>query len=166
MYCQIERLKKENQLFSGKSDFIDEKKDDLLSFSGNQNNERVVAERDVGPGEKVSDCDALTHSSSKVFSPDNDDENTEVSSTVVEVSDSSQTANQDLQFLDKLLQRDCKESITLNTIPAINEKKCSHLSHRGLEDFSVPIQDLSEQKIVMLQLRLDEATKTIIAERQ
>lgn len=154
-------------MFSGKSDFIDEKKDDLLLYSGNQNNERVVAERDVGPGEKISDCDALTHSSSKVFNQDNgDDENTEVSSTVVEVSDSSQTANQDLQFLDKLLQRDCKESITLNTIPAINEKKCSHISHRGLDDFNLPIQDLTEQKIVMLQLRLDEATKTIIAERQ
>lgn len=154
-------------MFSGKSDFIDEKKDDLLLYSGNQNNERVVAERDVGPGEKISDCDSLTHSSSKVFNQDNvDDESTEVSSTVVEVSDSSQTANQDLQFLDKLLQRDCKESITLNTIPAINEKKCSHISHRGLDDFNLPIQDLTEQKIVMLQLRLDEATKTIIAERQ
>lgn len=154
-------------MFSGKSDFIDEKKDDLLLYSGNQNNERVVAERDVGPGEKISDCDALTHSSSKVFNQDNlDDENTEVSSTVVEVSDSSQTANQDLQFLDKLLQRDCKESISLNTIPAINEKKCPHISHRGLDDFNLPIQDLTEQKIVMLQLRLDEATKTIIAERQ
>lgn len=169
LYCQIERLKKENQLFSGKTDYIDEKKDDLLLYSGNQITERVVAERDVGPGEKVTDaCDNLiTHSSSKVFSSDAvDDEHTEVSSTVVEVSDSSQTTNQDLQFLDKLLQRDCKESITISTIPTVSEKKCSRLSHRGIEEFNVPVQELTEQKVAMLQLRLDEATKTIIAERQ
>lgn len=121
----------------------------------------------MGPGEKVSDSDALSHISSKAFSPDGvDDESTEVSSTIVEVSDALQTANQDLQFLDKLLQSDCKESITISTIPSVNEKKCHRLSHRGLEDFNVPVQDLTEQKVAMLQLRLDEASKTIMAERQ
>ncbi|XP_054712758.1 coiled-coil domain-containing protein 102A-like isoform X2 [Uloborus diversus] len=167
LYLQIERLKKENQLFNGDQDYIDEKKDDILLYSGSQNAERVVAERDVGPGEKISDLGDLlmNHCSPKSNQENADDENTEVSSTVAEVSDSS-TANQDLQFLDKLLQRDCKDSITISTIPTVSEKKCSRLSHRGIEDFNVPVQELTEQKLAMLQLRLDEATKTIIAERQ
>ncbi|XP_035217089.1 coiled-coil domain-containing protein 102A-like isoform X3 [Stegodyphus dumicola] len=169
LYLQIERLKKENQLFSGKQDYIDDKKDDLLLYSGVQITERVAAERDVGPGDKIPDSNEslLNEPSSKSFNQDNvDEENTEVSSTIVEISEPSQTTNQDLQFLDKLLQRDCKESITISTIPTVNEKKCSRLSHRGIEDFNVPVQELTEQKLAMLQLRLDEATKTIIAERQ
>ncbi|GIX79447.1 hypothetical protein CEXT_616681 [Caerostris extrusa] len=52
-----------------------------------------------------------------------DDENIEVSSTVVEVSDCAHT-NPDLQFLDKFLKQDSKDTIAINTIPSVNEKKC------------------------------------------
>ncbi|GFQ65284.1 coiled-coil domain-containing protein 102B [Trichonephila clavata] len=166
LYSQIERLKKENQLFNGNEEFIDEKKEDI-PYTG-QNKERVIPERDVGPGDKMTDLgDALiTNALPKATKDDNeDDENVEISSTVVEVSDCTHT-NPDLQFLDKFLKQDCKEPLTISTIPGMNEKKGSRLSNRGIEDFNIPVQELTEQKMAMLQLRLDEASKTIIAERQ
>ncbi|GFX94412.1 coiled-coil domain-containing protein 102A [Trichonephila clavipes] len=166
LYSQIERLKKENQLFNGNEEFIDEKKEDI-PYTG-QNKERVIPERDVGPGDKMTDLgDALiTNALPKATKDDNeDDENVEISSTVVEVSDCTHT-NPDLQFLDKFLKQDCKEPLTISTIPGMNEKKGSRLSNRGIEDFNFPVQELTEQKMAMLQLRLDEASKTIIAERQ
>ncbi|GFT70732.1 coiled-coil domain-containing protein 102B [Nephila pilipes] len=167
LYSQIERLKKENQLFNGNEEFIDEKKEDV-PYTVGQNKERVIPERDVGPGDKVTDLgDALiTNALPKATKDDNvDDENEEISSTVVEVSDCAHT-NPDLQFLDKFLKQDCKEPLTISTIPSMNEKKGSRLSNRGIEDFNIPVQELTEQKMAMLQLRLDEASKTIIAERQ
>ncbi|KAF8768201.1 coiled-coil domain-containing protein 102A-like isoform X1 [Argiope bruennichi] len=165
LYSQIERLKKENQLFNGNEEFIDEKKEDIPYTGGQQNKERVIPERDVGPGDKVSDLGdvLITNSLPKPTKEDNaDDENVEISSTVVEVSDCGIT-NPDMQFLDKFLN---KEAITTNTIPSVNDKKVSRLLNRGIEDFNVPVQEMTEQKVAMLQLRLDEASKTIIAERQ
>lgn len=168
LYSQIERLKKENQLFNGNEEFIDEKKEDIPYTGGQLNKERVIPERDVGPGDKVSDLgDALiTNSLPKPTKEDDaDDENVEISSTVVEVSESALT-NPDMQFLDKFLKQDSKETVTSNTIPSVNDKKVSRLLNRGIEDFNMPVQEMTEQKVAMLQLRLDEASKTIIAERQ
>ncbi|CAL1293704.1 unnamed protein product [Larinioides sclopetarius] len=165
LFSQIERLKKENQLFNGNEEFIEEKKEDIPYTGGQQNKERVIPERDVGPGDKVSDFGdvLITNSLPKPMKEDNaDDENTDMSSTVAEVSDCGLT-NPDMQFLDKFLNKD---AISSNTIPSVNDKKVSRLLNRGIEDFNVPVQEMTEQKLAMLQLRLDEASKTIIAERQ
>ncbi|GIY43953.1 hypothetical protein CDAR_422871 [Caerostris darwini] len=167
LFMQVERLKKENQLFNGNEEFIDDKKEDV-SYIGGQNKERVIPERDVGPGDKVTDLENvfITNSLPKSTKDDNaDDVNIEVSSTVVEVSDCAHT-NPDLQFLDKFLKQDSKDTIAINTIPSVNEKKVSRILNRSIEDFNVPVQEITEQKVAMLQLRLDEASKTIIAERQ
>ncbi|GIX79443.1 coiled-coil domain-containing protein 102B [Caerostris extrusa] len=165
-FTQVERFKK-------KTNFLMEMRNSLMIRRkmfpiGGQNKERVIPERDVGPGDKVTDLENvfITNSLPKSTKDDNaDDENIEVSSTVVEVSDCAHT-NPDLQFLDKFLKQDSKDTIAINTIPSVNEKKVSRILNRSIEDFNVPVQEITEQKVAMLQLRLDEASKTIIAERQ
>ncbi|KAG8195724.1 hypothetical protein JTE90_002986 [Oedothorax gibbosus] len=162
---QIERLKKEEEFYNGNEERLEDTKSTDAPYTPSPNTERVVPERDVGPGDRISECGdiLITNALPKSPSDENDvenQENTELSSTIVEVSE----PNPDLQFLDKLLQKDCaKDYVSL--ITTSGDKKSLRLS-RVLDDINVPVQEMTEQKMAMLQLRLDEASKTIIAERQ
>uniref|UniRef100_A0A2L2YMU4 Coiled-coil domain-containing protein 102A n=1 Tax=Parasteatoda tepidariorum TaxID=114398 RepID=A0A2L2YMU4_PARTP len=140
LFAQVEKLRKENKLFSNKQDYNEEKKEDLVYSSGTE-----IPERDVGPGEILDERVITDSLPSKQFDVEEKG-----------VSDPPDVS-QDLQFLEKLLLGDDSRT-------PVNEKKCSRLSRGEMNDFAVP--ELTEQKLAMLQLRLEEASKTIIAERQ
>ncbi|XP_023216755.1 coiled-coil domain-containing protein 102A-like isoform X1 [Centruroides sculpturatus] len=156
---EVDRLRKEMKILGAKLG-QNEKKNDVPYVTG-QIGERVAAERDISPAEKLS----INNEGSISIRPTNLDNLSNKSGQ--NATDVGQHTNEDLEFLDKLLQQKNNSeinSVTSSNISSINDKKSK--SQRGIDEVTSPIQELTEQKIAMLQLRLDEASKTISIERQ
>lgn len=156
---EMDRLRKEMKILSAKLG-QNEKKSDVSYVTG-QIGERVAAERDISPAEKLS----INNEGCISFRPTNLDNLSNKSGQ--NTTDVGQHTNEDLEFLDKLLQQKNNSevnSVTSSNISSMNDKKGK--SQRGIDEVTSPIQELTEQKIAMLQLRLDEASKTISVERQ
>ncbi|XP_013793582.1 coiled-coil domain-containing protein 102A-like [Limulus polyphemus] len=171
------KLQKEIHFLQTPKTTGDKKEEGKFNSLNSSVGERVVAERDVSHPEKPTvdipasnsaflstTLDSFSTCSKSVTKP----EGTTLSQL------SSQTVSQDLEFLDKLFHN--KENQTTNishnsgsafsSFSSDSKEKKSRTEQKLVENVCSPVQELVDQRVSMLQLRLDEATKTILAERQ
>lgn len=168
LLTQVEKLRKDLTTLSSsigmEPDRLYETSKSCQSSQSMGTSERVVAERDIGSvNEKPRDT-------SMALDPINNNNESVEDFRESELNTLGHlTLNQDLEFLDKLFGTKALDSVSSNlSSPTSAEKRAGRSSQRssGNEECSGPIQEMIEQKVSMLQLRLDEMSKTIVSERQ